>query len=227
MPCFSQTSNRDVNDVDPEGFGNDTAQQNLADITINKFEDAAFWYATMPIDQGFITARKLPGFPAEREILDAERIKNETDRGFALGGYALGVKVQYNRRGMNFFYVYPIKPLAIEGITKTISIWVVGRNYNHVLKVMLGDYFGNRMELTVGTLNFAGWKKLTVAIPPTIKQTDFHYSYKNGLKFLGFKIECDLIDTQGTYYIYFDDLSAVTDLFLESVHDQDDMLDVW
>ncbi len=227
MPCFSQTSNRDVNEVDPERLGNDTAQQELANITINKFEDAAFWSAAMPSDQGFISVRRLPGFPMERETLDAERIQSETDRGFALGGYALGVKIQYNKRGMNYFYVYPIKPLAIEGITKTISVWVVGRNYNHILKIVLGDYFGNKMELTVGTLNFAGWRKMTVAVPPGISQTDFHYPDRNGLNFLGFKIECDLADTRGTYYIYFDDLSAVTDLFLETSLDQDDMADVW
>lgn len=227
IPGFSQSTNRDVNNVDPEGYGNTTAQVNLQDITINKFEDAAFWYATMPIDQGFIAVRKLPGFPVERETLDADRVNNETDLGLALGGYALGVKVQYNRRGMNYFYVYPLKPLAIEGICKTLSVWVVGRNFNHILKVLLGDYYGNEMELTIGKLNFSGWKKMTVAIPPTIKQSDFHYTYKNGLKFLGFKIECDLPETFGTYYIYFDDLSAVTDLFLETAGDQDDMLDVW
>ncbi|MCX7656982.1 MAG: flagellar filament outer layer protein FlaA, partial [Treponemataceae bacterium] len=131
-------------------------------------------------------------------------------------------------------YIRPLRPIPIEGITKTISVWVVGRNYNHVLKVVLQDFFGREYELYMGRLNFQGWKKLTVAIPPQspdgksgIVQRDYHYNSKMGLKIIGFKVECDPMEAYGSYYIYFDDLRAVTDLFAEENRDPDDMVDTW
>jgi hypothetical protein len=224
--CFAQTTDFTA-ETDPEMVGQDTAQQKLIDITVTKFEDAAFWYATMPRDQGIITIRRLSGTPLDKEVQDKERLLSEAELNIPPGGYVLGAKVVFNKRGMNHFYIYPMQPLAIEGICKTISVWVAGRNFNHTLKIVILDYFGERKELIVSKLNFSGWQKLTVAIPPNIAQTDFHYTSKNGIKFLGFKIECDMEESVGTYYIYFDDLSAVTDLFMETVMEKDDMKDNW
>ena len=64
-----------------------------------------------------------------------------------------------------------------------------GRNYNHTLKLLFDDYRGQQQELTVGTLNFIGWKKLTVAIPPSILQTEYHYTYQSGIRITGLEID--------------------------------------
>lgn len=227
FPVFTQTTARPVGEPDASRVGVDTAQQHLKDVSVSKFEDASFWKVSMWEDQGFVISRRLVGVPGAKAELDAERLADEELIGIPVGSHVLGVRVDFNKRGMNQFYVYPMRPLAIEGICKTLSVWVVGRNFNHVLKIMLSDYFGNYVELTFGKLNFTGWKKLTLAVPPGIIQTDYHYTTRNGLKFLGFKIETDLEESFGRYYIYFDDLSAVTDLFLESNLDPDDMQDIW
>jgi hypothetical protein len=86
----------------------------------------------------------------------------------------------------------------------------------------------------MGKLNFLGWKKLSVSIPPQnpdgrtgIVQRNFHYTNRMGIKVVGFRIECDPIESFGTYYVYFDDLRAVTDLFAEDLRDPDDMSDSW
>jgi hypothetical protein len=97
----------------------------------------------------------------------------------------------------------------------------------HMLTLIISDYFGNRAEITMGKLNFSGWKKMTVAVPPTIVQRDFHYGDRMGIKILGFKVETDPLEAYGTYYIYFDDLRAMTDLFAENSRDPDDIADVW
>ncbi|HRZ89052.1 MAG TPA: flagellar filament outer layer protein FlaA, partial [Spirochaetia bacterium] len=96
------------------------------------------------------------------------------------------------------------------------------------------DAFNTPFELTVGKLNFQGWKKLTVAIPPQnmdgktgIIQRNFHFISRMGIKIVGFKIECDPMEAFGTYYFYMDDLRAVTDLFAEDYRDPDDMKDTW
>ncbi len=201
----------------------DSAQQMLVEVSVNRVEDAAYWTSDMPHDQGMVQIRRFEGTPKDKEPLtgeDASSVK-EQDR------FVLGAKVQFLRRAGSSFAIYPVRPLPIEGLTKTLSVWVVGRNYNHVLKAVIEDYFGRRQELTFGKLNFMGWKKLTVAIPPSIVQDEFHFVVKRGIKFVGFRIDADLKEAYGTYYIYFDDLRAVTDLFDEYYRDTDDMPDSW
>jgi hypothetical protein len=36
-----------------------------------------------------------------------------------------------------------------------------------------------------------------------------------------------MMESYGSYYVYFDDLRATTDLFAESYRDKDDMPDGW
>jgi hypothetical protein len=220
-PLFAQ--NVVAGEPDPNAIGKDQAQQLLKEVSVTKLEDSAFWYAAMPLDMGVVTVKRLAGTPAGKKPIEDEAklgIKEEDK-------FVLGVKVNFFRRGESFFSIHPLNPIAIEGTTKTISVWVVGRNYNHVLKVLILDYFGRQQEVTVGKLNFIGWKKLTFAIPPSITQTEYHYTYRNGIKLIGFRVECDQMEAYGTYYLYLDDVRAVTDLFGEAKRDTDDMSDGW
>ena len=206
-----------------ESIGADTAQQKLKEISLSKFEDAGFWRAVISMDQGFATARRLEGgAAAKKPIPDEEAIGiKEDDR------YVLGVKTEFVRRGDAIISLVPSRPIGVAGIVKTLSVWVVGRNFNHTLKVVLQDFSGKKFELTVGKLNFAGWKQLVVAIPPTVVQRDPHYGILSGIKFLGFMIDCDMMETYGSYFVYLDDLRAVTDLYAEETRDEDDMIDAW
>lgn len=223
VAAFSFGQLTGVGEPAAEEIGVDSAQQNLKEVSITKFEDAGFWVSAMPRDQGLTELRRLPGGP-----LDKEPIPGEEEVGIAESDqYVLGMKVYYYRRGLNEFSLFPVRPLPVEGITKTLSVWVVGRNMNHMLSVIITDYFGNRAEITMGKLNFSGWKKLTVAVPPSIVQRDYHYGDRMGIKVLGFRVKTDPLEAFGTYYIYFDDLRAVTDLFAEDSRDPDDIPDVW
>ena len=220
-PAFAQ--NVVAGAPNPADIGKDQAQQLLKEVSIDKFEDAAFWQTTMPLDSGVISGKRLAGSPSGKQPIPEETslgIKEEDK-------YVLGVKVSFFHRGTSVFAIHPATPLAIEGIVKTLSIWVVGRNFNHTLKVVFEDYNGQQKELTIGTLNFVGWKKLTVAIPPNILQSEFHYANRSGIRITGFEVETDPLDSYGVYYLYLDDLRAVTDLFGESKRDVDDMSDGW
>jgi hypothetical protein len=73
-----------------------------------------------------------------------------------------------------------------------------------------------------------------VAIPPQaedgingIVQRNYHYNNRLGIKITGFRIDVDPWEAYGSYYIYLDDLRAVTDLFAEDNRDPDDMPDTW
>ncbi|MDR0568130.1 MAG: flagellar filament outer layer protein FlaA [Spirochaetaceae bacterium] len=222
--------------TDPNRIGIDSAQQNLQEISIDKFEHDSYWRGSISPDDGFINVRLFEGSPAiqsednpnGKAPIAAEEGLNRPDT------QVLGVRVDFLHRGNVSFYLYPRRPIPIEGITKTISVWAVGRNFNHTLKILVQDFFGRQFELEVGKLNFQGWKKLTVAIPPQpltgkagIIQRDYHYNNQLGIKVIGFKVDCDPSETAGTYYLYLDDLRAVTDLFAEDNRDPDDMADAW
>jgi len=211
-------------EINTNEIGTDTAQQKLKEVSVTKFEDAGLWYATMPRDQGSVILRRIESDGS----LDKEPIPDEVALGIVESDkYVMGLKVQFYKRGLNYFSLYPVRALPVEGITKTLSIWVVGRNTKHVLKVIISDHFGHKAEITMGQLNFSGWKKLTAAIPTSIVQRDYHYNNKMGIKVEGFKVECDAEEAFGTYYIYFDDMRAVTDLFAEQSRDIDDLQDNW
>ncbi len=223
-----------IGGADATRIGVDTAQQKLQTVSIEKFEAAGFWNVYMSGDEGYIQARLFDGSPEgkKNEPLAEERYVGIDPK--VADKYVLGVRADFFRRGFNEIFVMAKRPLPIEGITKTITVWVVGRNYNHRLLIVLQDFFGRRYELPMGVLNFQGWKKLSVAVPPQapdgvsgIVQRNFHYNNHMGLRVLGFKIECDPMEAFGTYYIYFDDLRAVSDLFAEDNRDPDDMGDSW
>jgi hypothetical protein len=204
-------------------IGADTAQQNLKEISVAKFEDAGFWVTSMPRDQGLIYLRRQPGSPKDKEPITGEEEAGieEEDK------YVMAAKVYFYKRGFNEFGIYPVRPIPVEGVTKTLSVWVVGRNVKHTIKILISDAFGKRSEITLGVLNFSGWRRLTTAIPPNIVQRDYHYGNKAGIKIHGFKIETDPMESYGQYYIYFDGLTANTDLFAEESRDVDDMTDGW
>jgi len=204
-------------------IGIESAQQKLQEVSVSKFEDAGLWYGIMAADEGVIQIRRFEGSPLDKEPLEAEveaGIQEPDDN-------VVGSKVSFYRRGASSFALRPVRPLPIEGITKTISVWVAGRNTNHVLQLEISDHFGNTAFINMGKLNFVGWKKITVSVPPTIVQRDYHYNNKMGITIQGFNVLCDLDETYGSYYIYFDDLRAVTDLFAEDSRDEDDILDSW
>jgi hypothetical protein len=218
----------EIGTANPAYIGIDAAQQNLKEISIEKFEHEGYWLSSMSSDEGYTTTRLFSGGPSGKEPLAEEENMTIPDR------YVLGTRIDFLRRGHSSFTLYPVRPIPIEGITKTISVWVAGRNFNHTLSLLIQDYFGRHYELYVGKLNFQGWKKLTIAVPPQaedgvngIVQRNYHYNNQMGIRITGFRVDCDPMEAQGSYYIYFDDLRAVTDLFAENDRDPDDMSDAW
>lgn len=224
----------EVGAPDPNKIGIETAQQKLKEVSVDKFEAAGFWTASISSDEGVVTGRLFEGRPAgsaAEPVADPRYVGQDPK---VIDKYVFGLRTDFYQRGYNEIFIKSTRPIPIEGITKTVSVWIAGRNYNHVLWLQLKDFFGNEFELPLGKLNFQGWKKLSVAIPPQnpdgrtgIVQRNFHYTSHMGMKVVGFRVECDPNEAFGTYYMYLDDLRAVTDLFAEDSRDPDDMPDTW
>jgi hypothetical protein len=219
---------QNVGEPDAAQLGVTEAQQKLKEISVDKFEYDGFWMSTMSADEGYATTRLFDGSPSAKVPIPEEEGLDIPDK------YVLGTRVDFLHRGYNTITIYPMRPVPIEGITKTVSVWVAGRNFNHELSLLIEDAFGRYFELYMGKLNFQGWKKMTVASPPQaldgihgIVQRNYHYNSMMGIKITGFRIDCDPMEAYGSYYVYFDDLRAVTDLFAEDIKDPDDPSDMW
>ena len=223
--AFGQT--KSLAEPDPTDVGTGSAASALREVSIEKFERDGSWNVHISPDAGVISARLFEGSPAAKEVLEEDKGNEDLDT------HVLGVKVQFFRRGINSIYVTAVKPLPIEGITKTISVWVAGRNQDHDMYVLVQDYYGHNYELYLGNLGFSGWKQMTLAVPPSpdgehgIVQSSPYYGDRPGLRVIGFRIDCNPMLARGTYYVYFDDLRAVTDLFELQNRDEDDMPDNW
>jgi hypothetical protein len=209
-------------------INNGVPQTELSEISIDKFEMEGFWRSNISSDSGFSVSRLFEGGSRDKMPIEGEAGLDIPD------SKVLGVKVDFLRRGYTSLYITAARPIPVEGIVKTISLRVAGRNYNHNLVLLIQDFYGRDFEIQMGRLNFQGWKNLTAAIPPQeelgmrgIVQQNYHYSNISGLKVTGFRIDCDLMDTYGAYYVYLDDLRAVTDLFTENLRDPDDPIDDW
>ena len=216
-----------VEDPNPETIGNESAMQALHEISLDKFEREGSWGVHISPDYGVITGRLFEGSPAMKDPLKEDEGKENEDT------QVLGVKVEFFKRGINSFYITSQRPIPIEGVTKTVSVWVCGRNMGHELYLLVEDYFGRNYELYMGSLGFSGWKKLTAVVPPSpdgehgIVQHSAYYGDKPGLRIIGFRVDCDPMLSRGAYYMYLDDLRCVTDLYDIQNHDEDDMADNW
>ncbi len=195
----------------------DTAKQMIQPVLVEDFETPGDWEATISRDFGVVSFMTRDGYP--KALGD---IKDRNSK-------VLGVKVDFFKRGPAEIFVKSVRPIKIPGITKKLKFWVVGRNYIHTLKIVVKDYLGREKEVTVGKLNFSGWKLLEVNIPDFIEQEDYKVSTERGLMFVGFRILCDMGDIVPgrTFYIYFDYMTADTDLFVEKFREVDDMVDLW
>ena len=216
-----------VDEPNPETIGNESAMQALHEISLDKFEREGSWNVHISPDYGVITSRLFEGNPAIKDPLKEDEGKDNEDT------QVLGVKVEFFKRGINSFYITSQRPIPIEGVTKTVSVWVCGRNMGHELYLLVEDYFGRNYELYMGSLGFSGWKKLTAVVPPSpdgehgIVQHSAYYGDKPGLRIIGFRVDCDPMLSRGAYYMYLDDLRCVTDLYDMQNHDEDDMADNW
>ena len=225
LACAVFAQNSLVEDPNPETVGNDSAMQALREVSLDKFERDGAWFVHMSPDYGVISSRNFEGSPTMKEPLKGEEELEDSQ--------VLGVKVEFFRRGVNSFYITSQRPIAIEGVTKTVSVWVCGRNQGHDLYLLVQDYFGHDYELYMGSLGFSGWKKLTCVVPPSpdsehgIVQHSAYYGNRPGLSVVGFRVDCNPMLARGTYYVYFDDLRCVTDLYDMENHDDDDMSDAW
>ncbi|MBR5646766.1 MAG: flagellar filament protein FlaA [Treponema sp.] len=142
----------------------------------------------------------------------------------------LGVKTRFNRKGDNWFEIYPEadgKPFEVPfvGNVTTLDFWVWGANYNYYLEILLRDATGRVHVLKAGTLAFNGWRNIIVNVPGYIQQHSHLRSGPENLVFVGFRVRTDPQEYVDNFVIFFDQFKYTTNA-LSFVYDGYELKDV-
>jgi len=103
--------------------------------------------------------------------------------------------------------------LQLPGKSKAISLWVHARGNPYTLELWLKDWKGNTHVLSLGSIDFVGWRPLKVYIPSNIPQEISSYPQTKVTKITRFVIRSSPYATSQDVYFFFDQLKVLTDTY--------------
>ncbi len=219
---FAQSTEND-NTTDTLNAPQNTGRMLLREILVDTFDDPTLWQVQMPIDKGVVHSQRMFGGSKQKPPI---RVQEQINNYNPADNYVYGVRVEYFSRNNTQIALKSVRPRYVPGIVKKISVWVSGRDKGHELHIVLRDMAGNVKKLPLGSLGYTGWKKLETSIPIELDQVDVNDA-GYGLYIIGFVVDTKFEDTVGRYYIYFDNIRAVTDVLEDAIRDEDDIADGW
>jgi hypothetical protein len=150
---------------------------------------------------------------------------------------SLGIWGRFDRRGYNWIDLYPVVPgtggdgeapvpfeIPIPGRISVLDLWVWGSNHNFYMEAYFRDHTGVVHSLNMGSLAFQGWRNMRVRIPNHIPQARRTVPRFAGLHFVKFRIWTTPLERVDNFYIYFNQMKILTDVF-ETLFDGDDLAD--
>ena len=148
---------------------------------------------------------------------------------------SFGIWGRFDRRGYNWIDIYPVTAgddpenpvpfeIPIPGRLRSLDMWVWGSNLNYYLEAFVRDHTGVVHSLYLGSLAFAGWRNMQVRIPNHIPQTRRVLPRFAGLSFVKFRIWTTPVERVDNFFIYFNQLKVLTDVF-DSLFDGNDLAD--
>ncbi|MBP5439086.1 MAG: flagellar filament protein FlaA [Treponema sp.] len=147
-------------------------------------------------------------------------------------GLVLGTKIAFDRKGDNWFEVYPqdaegnLHEIPFVGTVTQMDFWVWGANYNYKLEVLVRDADGRVHVLKAGSLHFQGWRNIVLNIPTWIRQHSYIRSGRPDMTFVGFRIRTDVTAAVDNYVIFFDQLKYTTNT-LSNIYDGYELKDAF
>lgn len=149
---------------------------------------------------------------------------------------ALGVKAKFDRKGENWFEVYPeykdktaanglpLREIEFKGTVSKLDFWVWGAGYLYYLEAIVRDANGVVHVIPAGSLNFNGWRNVVLTVPTNIVQHSKLRSGPRNLTFVGFRVRADAKENVDDFVIYFDQLRYTTNT-LANIYDGFDLKD--
>ena len=204
LPVFGQPSSKSIETVIMDSFDSAGAQEYLYDGKTYNWDWAV--NSSRFVAEGYPKTGYYEGIPNSLKQLN---------KGKDIEPKVFGVKTAFNRKGDNWFEVYPSnddKPYDVPfiGNVSQIDFWVWGANYNYYLEVLLRDATGRVHVLPAGNLAFNGWKNVVVNIPGWLQQHSHLRSGPETMSFVGFRIRTDAEEYVDDFVIFFDQIKYTT-----------------
>ena len=204
LPLFAQPSSKSISTFIMEDFDSANAQNYMCDGETYSWD----WGVTSSrfVADGFPKTIYTDGAPNSLKMLMKGHDKELK---------VFGINTAFNRKGDNWFEVYPTvdgKPFEIPfvGNVDHLDFWVWGSNYKYSLEVLVRDALGKVYTLKAGSLAFKGWKNIIVNIPGWLQQQSHLRSGPKQMTFVGFRVRSDAEEYVDNFTIFFDQIQYTT-----------------
>ena len=149
------------------------------------------------ITDGYPVVKYFDGMPNAMRVMQTDEDGNYQ---------VLGIQFKFNRQGDNWVDIIPMAAaeggegdeeggdgespyeIPFRGVVSRIDMWVWGAGYYYQLEVLLRDCYGRVHALPMGTLNYEGWRNLSVNVPTNLPQTSRYLGDEHNMRFVAFRI---------------------------------------
>jgi len=211
---------------DKNGIVSDVSSQELRSITIESFEKDLWRATALPgAPQSKVEIKQVAGIP--------KNLGNE-----AGNKNSMGLRFQFVYPGNNSIVLLPpesktvrryvsqlsddtnerkfydVPGIELPGIVKAISIWVLGRGDDYTLEAWIEDWKGDTHIYNFGSMNFIGWRPLTITIPNSVPQEADAFPQTKGLILKKMVIRSTpKTKTDNKTIFFFDSIKVLTDMY--------------
>lgn len=138
-----------------------------------------------------------PLFEADSELV-RQTYRNEKKPDFAPAGKSIEYRWNVERPGKDVLYLKPKKEIFLPDRNRIFSFYVRGAGHAHQIFAVFRGPNKIQQEIFVCSLDYHGWKRFEVVIPPYLRLRNPLRYNRFELYFLGLKVQSYFRDQPGT-----------------------------